>query len=136
MNLATADIVILCVAAGGLVLGGFFGFSGALAFVAGAVAASLVGHFGWPFLGGFFVSTWARVLALVVLTLLSFGIVRALVRKMSGLMLAQPADFIFGALIGAATAGVLAVATAWGLVHFGLTQIDSAILREVLGFVG
>jgi len=136
MNLTTADFVLVCVAAAGLIFGGFAGFSGALSFVVASASAMLAGRVLWPWSGTFFAQDWARALATLVAVLLTFGLVRALVRKIVGLALAQPADFIFGALVGATTAGALGVACAWGLVQFGIIPVDSVILTEVRSLVG
>jgi len=136
MSLTTADFILVCVAAAGLILGGFAGFSGALSFVIASGAAFLAGRLFWPWSVAFLAQDWARALATLVAVLLIFGIVRWVVRKLVGLALAQPADFIFGALVGGVAAGALSVACAWGLARFGIIPIDSVILAEVKGLVG
>ena len=88
------------------VLGLFRGFSGTLGFVLGAVAAAFAASFGWAYSASFTDVAWQRGAGVLVVTLLAFGIVRLIVKKLVNGLLAQPSDAIFGFLIGVAL-GVL-----------------------------
>lgn len=136
-TLAPSDWVVLVAAIVAAAAGLFIGFSGMLAFCAGTLAAAAAVCFGWAPAGAILHSGLARTLAVAVLAIFAFGIVRALVRRTIKLTVAQPGDAVFGAM----TAGIAAFVLALGVVY--LAQIlgilgaeDSLILSEVLGHVG
>lgn len=126
--LATADYVISAVVLVAAILGVFGGFSGALGFLSGLVAAGGAVRFGYGFFIGYFTSAWAAYLALLAAALLAFGIVRLIVRKIVHGLLAQPADAVFGALTAAVAGGAVALASAYFIRHLGLVEIESALL--------
>ncbi len=95
------------------VMGLFRGLSGALAFISGAVAAAAVAVFGWPFSAEYLAEPWMRGAATLVATLLAFGLVRLLVKKLVGGLLSQPSDSIFGFFVGALVGILLLVAWAY-----------------------
>lgn len=107
-NLVTADYVLLGAALALAVLGAFGGFSGALAFLLAAVAGGATGKFSWDFAGSHIENSAGRALAVLAVSLVVFGVVRAIVRKFVSKALAQPADAFFGFLAGAATGAILA----------------------------
>ena len=107
MDLAPSDYVILALAAGGALTGLFIGFSGALAFLAGAVGASFAARIGWPLSASYFESGLARGVAVALGTIVVFWLVRAVVGRTVKCALAQPGDAIFGA-IAAAVSGLAA----------------------------
>ena len=113
------------------VLGLFRGFSGTLGFVLAAIAATLTATFGWSLSASFTNVTWQRAGAVLVATLLAFGLVRMIVKKLVNGLLAQPSDAILGFLIGAAL-GVL-VLVAWA--HSGLYTEYSHLAKELSAYV-
>ena len=113
------------------VLGIFRGFSGTLGFVLAAIAATLTATFGWSLSASFTEVTWQRAGAVLVATLLAFGLVRMIVKKLVNGLLAQPSDAILGFLIGAAL-GVL-VLVAWA--HSGLYTEYSHLAKELSAYV-
>lgn len=135
MNLTFPDYAVLFVAVGSAVWGLFIGFSGAMAFLAGLVASVLAVRFGWVFSADFLSAPWARGLVTLVLTLLAFGLIRAIVRKCVHGLLAQPADAIFGSLVAFVSGGGISLSVLWLLTYFELVPVDSVILRGVLGLV-
>ena len=113
------------------VLGLFRGLSGTLGFVLGAVAAAFAASFGWVHSASFTDVAWQRGAGVLVATLLAFGIVRLVVKKLVNGLLAQPSDAIFGFLIGAAL-GIL-VLVAWA--YSGAYLEYSILAREVSAYV-
>ena len=113
------------------VLGLFRGFSGTLGFVLGAVAAVFAASFGWAYSASFTEVAWQRGAGVLVLTLLAFGVVRLIVKKLVNGLLAQPSDAFFGFLIGAAL-GVL-ILVAWA--YSGAYLEYSTLAREVSAYV-
>jgi len=108
MTLLPADYVL-----GGLVivcavLGLFRGFSGTVAFFVAGACAGLTASFGWPYSATLTPTLWLRGAGVLVATLLAFGVVRSIVKKLVNGLLAQPTDAIFGCLLGAAM-GVLVI---------------------------
>jgi len=137
VTLAPPDYVILALAAGGVVTGLFIGFSGALAFFSGCLAAAFAATFGWRLSASALSSGLARGLAVALASLVAFWIVRTLVRKTVKVALAQPGDAVFGAL----AAGVSGLAVGLGLVwlaqFLGIPGAEgSSLLSEVLAHVG
>jgi len=113
------------------VTGLFRGFSGTLAFLLATLAAVLVGMFGWGYSASFTPVLWMRGAGTLVGSLLAFGFVRLIVRKLVGGLLAQPSDAIFGLLIGASV-GVLLL-LAWA--HTGFYLEYSNLAREAAAYV-
>jgi len=130
----TADYVIGIVTLAAAILGLFGGFSGALAFCAGLIAAVLAGKLGHSFIAAFFSAEWAVIVATLVVSLLAFGLARLLVKRVVKGLLAQPADAIFGGLVAAltGTAGsILVIVAANRLLD---AQIASSVGLLLLGF--
>ena len=90
------------------------------------------GTFGWRYSAAYLAVGWQRAGAVLVATLLAFGLVRVLVRKLVNGALAQPSDALFGCLVGLATGA--AVVVAWGYLGLGLEY--SALASEVARHVG
>ena len=126
-----ADYVICGITIVMAVLGLFRGFSGTLGFVLGAVVAVFAASFGWAYSASFTDVAWQRGAGVLVVTLLAFGIVRLIVKKLVNGLLAQPSDAIFGFLVGAAL-GVL-VLVAWA--YSGVYLEYSTLAREVSAYV-
>ncbi len=112
-------------------MGLFRGLSGALAFVAGAVAAAAAAVFGWPLSAEWMSETWTRGAATLGAALLAFGLTRLVVKKLVNGLLAQPSDSFFGFLVGA-LAGILLLA-AWA--YSGFHTDCSALASELAPYV-
>ena len=132
MNLLPADYALGGLAIALAVLGLFRGLSGTLAFLMATLAASATVTFGWRYSAAYLAVGWQRAGAVLVATLLAFGLVRVLVRKLVNGALAQPSDALFGCLVGLATGA--AVVVAWGYLGLGLEY--SALASEVARHVG
>ena len=130
-NFLPADYVLCGITIVMAVLGLFRGFSGTLGFVLGAAAAVFAASFGWAYSASFTDVAWQRGVGVLVVTLLAFGIVRLIVKKLVNGLLAQPSDAIFGFLVGAAL-GVLILA-AWA--YSGAYLEYSTLAREVSAYV-
>ena len=126
-----ADYALCGIAVVMSVLGLFRGFSGTLGFVLGAIAAAFAASFGWPYSASFTDVAWQRGAGVLVTTLLVFGIVRLIVKKLVNGLLAQPSDAIFGFLTGAAL-GVLILA-AWA--YSGAYLEYSFLAKEAAAYV-
>ena len=113
------------------VLGLFRGFSGTLGFALGAVAAAFAASFGWDYSASFTEVAWQRGAGVLVATLLVFGVVRLIVKKLVNGLLAQPSDAFFGFLVGAAL-GVL-ILVAWA--YSGAYLEYSTLAREASAYV-
>ena len=131
MQLLPADYVLGGVTVAMAVLGLFRGFSGTLAFFIAVAVAVLAATFGWPYSASFTPVVWMRAAGTLVGTLLVFGIVRLLVKKLVNGLLSQPSDAIFGFLIGVAFGGLLLLG--WVLSGFHLEY--SALATELAAYV-
>jgi len=131
VQLLPADYVLCGLTIVMAVTGLFRGFSGTLAFLLATAAAVLVGLFGWGYSASFTTVLWMRGAGTLVGTLLAFGIIRMIVRKLVGGLLAQPSDAVFGLLIGAGV-GVLLLLV-WA--HAGFYLEYSNLAREAAAYV-
>ena len=113
------------------VLGLFRGFSGTLGFALGGIAALFVASFGWAYSASVTTVTWQRGAGVLIVVLLTFGLVRLIVKKLVNGLLAQPSDALFGFLVGAAL-GVL-ILVAWA--HSGAYLEYSTLAKEVAAYV-
>lgn len=108
-----ADYILCGITVVMTVLGLFRGFSGTLAFVLAAIAAVFTAMFGWPYSATLTPVMWMRGAGVLVATLLAFGFVRLVVKKLVNGLLAQPSDALLGALTGASLGVLLLVG--WAL---------------------
>lgn len=129
--LQPADYVLLGLMTVLAVLGLFRGFSGTLAFLVAIGAAALAATLGWRLSPQLSASVVVRGAAVLVGTLLVFGLVRFAVKRTVNGLLSQPSDAIFGFLVGAVT-GALAI-VAWAV--SGVLLEYSALATEVAGYV-
>ena len=113
------------------VLGLFRGFSGTLAFVLAAIAAAFAGSFGWAYSASVTNVLWQRGAGVLVVTLLAFGFVRLVVKKLVNGLLAQPSDAILGFLTGAALGAFILAAWAFS----GAYLEYSTLARAAAGYV-
>ena len=131
LELQTADYVLCGLTIVAAVTGLFRGFSGTLAFALASAAASLVGSFGWAYSATLTDVAWQRGAGVLVASLLAFGIVRLVVKKLVNGLLAQPSDAILGAIVGAALGAAVLAVWAWS----GLYPEYSALARAVAEYV-
>ena len=113
------------------VLGLFRGFSGTLGFALGAIAALVTASFGWTYSATLTAVMWQRGAGVLVATLLAFGLVRLIVKKLVNGLLSQPSDAIFGCLIGLVLGAALLVAWA----HSGAYLEYSTLAKEASAYV-
>lgn len=128
-NLLIADWVLISLTVAAAVTGLFRGFSGTVAFVAATAAAFVAGCVAWEY--QFTDETWIRVLAVMIVSLLAFGLTRIVVRKLVNGLLSQPADSVFGFLCGA----LLGVAAALLWAYSGFYVRYSVIVGEISAYV-
>lgn len=133
--LATADIVILAGTAVFALFGLFWGFSGALAFLAGSVMGALGGRLAWTAAMEYGQTGWSRALVALVAAILVFGIVRWAVKKIVGGLLRQPADAVFGFLVSGVTGLFLALAAVYAVNLTGFFDVQSRLVTYAAGFV-
>ena len=131
VDLQPADYVLCGLTIVMAVTGLFRGFSGTLAFALAAAASSAVGTVGWSYSATRTDVMWQRAGGVLVASLLAFGIVRLVVKKTVNGLLAQPADALFGALVGVALGAALLAA--WAI--SGLYPEHSALVRAVSEYV-
>ena len=131
MEFLPADYVV-----GGLVvvmavLGLFRGVSGTLAFFVAAACAVLTAAFGWPFSEGLTSVLWQRGVGTLVATLLVFGLVRCVVKKLVNGLLAQPTDAILGFLLGAAMGALVIIGWAQSGYHLEYSSLASRVAEAM-----
>ena len=131
----TADYVIMSVSVIAGIAGLFIGFSGTMAFCAATIVSALAGKLAWAMSADYLATNWTRGLATVIATLLIFGLVRWGVRRIVNGLLRQPADSIFGFLVGAITGIVLSTIVVY-LINFAqIAEIQSVFVSEAMSFV-
>ena len=131
MELLPADYVLCALTLTAAVLGLFRGFSGTLAFLVALAAGGIAASFSWRCSLGFSAEMWIRAAATLVVALLAFGLVRIIVKKLVNGLLAQPADAVFGLLVGIASGVLLTALWAWS----GMFLEYSALASVVAGFL-
>lgn len=131
MQLLPADYVLCGVTLVMAVTGLFRGFSGTLAFMLATVAAAGAGFLGWPYSASFTPVLWMRGAGTLVGVLLVFGLVRLIVKKLVGGLLAQPSDALFGAVIGSLIGVLLLVI--WSYTGFHIEY--SNLAQEIAPYV-
>ena len=131
MELLPADYALCGLTLVLAVTGLFRGFSGTLAFVLATASAVLAGMFGWTYSESFTPIVWMRVAGTLVGTLLVFGLVRMIVKKLVNGLLAQPSDALFGMAIGVLCGAVVLVAWA----SSGLYPEYSNLVKAVAPYV-
>ena len=130
-DLQIADYVLCGLTLAMAVTGLFRGFSGTVAFALASAAAAAAGSFGWTWSATVTDVAWQRAAGVMVATLLTFGLVRLVVKKLVNGLLSQPSDAVFGAFVGAALGGAVVAVWAWS----GIYTEYSAIVRAVAAYV-
>ena len=131
MQLLPADYALCGITLVMAVTGLFRGFSGTLAFMLATVAAAGAGFLGWPYSASFTPVLWMRGAGTLVGVLLVFGLVRLIVKKLVGGLLAQPSDALFGAVIGSLIGVLLLVI--WSYTGFHIEY--SNLAQEIAPYV-
>ena len=131
MDFLPADYAIVAVAVVMAVLGLLRGLSGTLAFAAASSLAVFVASFGWTCSAAFTDVVWQRAGGVLLATLLSFALVRAVVKRLVNGMLSQPSDAVFGMLAGLAISALLVLAWA----SSGMYVEYSRLVQEVASHV-
>jgi len=122
-----ADWVLCGLTLAMAILGLFRGFSGTLAFLLAVAAAGFVAMFGWPYSANFTEVAWMRGAGVLVATLVSFGLVRIIVKKLVNGLLSQPSDAIFGFLVGAAFGILLLLSWSWSGMYLEYSTLATRI---------
>lgn len=130
-DLQIADYVLCGLTLAMAVTGLFRGFSGTVAFALASAVAAAAGSFGWTWSATVTDVAWQRAAGVMVATLLTFGLVRLVVKKLVNGLLSQPSDAVFGAFVGAALGGAAVAVWAWS----GIYTEYSAIVRAVAAYV-
>ena len=123
MQLLPADYVLCGLTAALAVLGLFRGVSGTLAFFAGSAAAVMTTSLGWPLSAELTPELGYRIVGTVVATLVAFGLVRVIVRKLVNGLLAQPSDALLGCLLGVAVSALILAGWAMSGFHLELSNL-------------
>ena len=131
MTMLPADWILSAVALAMAVLGLFRGFSGSIAFIVALISAGAVGSFGWGYSEQYIEIAWQRGAVLLVVALLTFGIIRAIVKKVVNGLLAQPTDAIFGFIVGAASAALAVIIWAKSGYYLEYSNIATEVARYV-----
>lgn len=121
------DYILLALSCFFVIMGLFRGASGFFSFISATIVSATVALTSWPIVCGYINSAWIRVLAIIVLVLLAYGAVRCLVGWLVNKLLAQPADAIFGMVLGAVLGALLIYIAA----NTALIREYSVIAREV-----
>ena len=138
--LTVPDCVAITVTGCSAVVGLVVGFSGALAFLAGLVAAVSFGFLAWPalseWLSEYVPNSIIRGAIAVAVSLLAFGLVRWVVSKCVHGLIAQPGDSLLGAIFAAVAGFAVAIGGIWLLVSFfpNDPSFSSVLLEEVLSY--
>ncbi len=113
------------------VMGLFRGFSGSLAFVAAGAGATATAMFLWGWLTRWAMQMWVRGAIALAVSLLVFGCIRAVVKKVVNGLLAQPADAIFGFAVGLLVSALAVLVLAAAGVGFEYSNIVREVARHV-----
>ena len=105
--LGVLDYTLLTISCLLVILGLFRGASGIFSFVAATIISIAAGIIVWPYALSLSDQTSVRYLIVIVGSLVVFGFIRVVVKKVVNGLLSQPADSIFGFLTGAAASLML-----------------------------
>lgn len=99
-SLTLLDYAVLALSCFFLILGICRGASGVFSFLCATVVSVSAGIFVWEPIGALGFARWVQLTVVVILGLLAFGVIRVVVKKLVNSLLAQPADCLFGLLLG------------------------------------
>lgn len=131
MDLQPADYVLGGITIVMAVMGLFRGFSGTLAFFTACAVAAVTAAVGWPFSQSVTPTMWMRAALTLVATLVAFGLARLIVKKLVNGLLAQPADALFGFVIGFAMGLLLLVGWAYSGFHLECSNLAMEAARLI-----
>ena len=117
MDFLIADYVCIAVAVLFCAFGVFRGFSSSLAFFVASAVSGSASLFLWPQTLSVTDVLWMRITAVAIIALLTFGIARIIVKKTVNGLLDQPADSLFGLVLGAAVFLLLLAGWACSGIH-------------------
>lgn len=100
MEFLPADYALGAVVIISAVVGLFRGLSGMLGFCVACAVAGAVARLGWPYSEAITTVPWQRMAGVLLVSLLAFGLVRLVVKKLAHGLLAQPTDAVFGLVMG------------------------------------
>lgn len=126
-SIEIADYVLLALSCFFVILGVFRGVSGFFSLVSGSIVSFASSVFLWPVICGRFASPWVRAALVILAALVVFGLVRVVVGRIVSRLLSQPADSIFGLVLGAALGALLIYVVA----GIPVAREYSVIAREV-----
>lgn len=126
-SIEIADYVLLALSCFFVILGVFRGVSGFFSLVSGSIVSFASSVFLWPVICGRFASPWVRAALIILAALVVFGLVRVVVGRIVSRLLSQPADSIFGLVLGAALGALLIYVVA----GIPVAREYSVIAREV-----
>ena len=121
------DYVLLALSCFFVIMGLFRGASGFFSFISATIVSATVALTAWSIICGYTATLWIRVVAIIVLVLLAFGVVRTMVGWLVNKLLSQPADAIFGLVLGASLGALLIYIAA----NTAIIREYSVIAREV-----
>lgn len=133
MEFLPADYVLCAFAVFVSVTGLFRGFSGSLAFFTASAAAGSVAAFGWPWSENVTDVMWQRAGGVLVVSLLTFGFARIIVKKAVNGLLAQPSDALFGFLTGVFSAALVVLAWAYSGIYLEYSNLASYVAEAAFG---
>lgn len=135
IELLPADYVLCALAVVMAVTGLFRGFSGTIGFALGVAAAVFAGTFAWSLSATWTAVAWQRAGGTLVATLLAFGLVRLIVKKLVNGLLAQPTDALLGCLVGTLLAVGIVLGWAWSgayLEHSALATTAAQYMGQAM----
>lgn len=132
----SADWMVVLIATAAAIGGMIIGVSGALAWLLATAVSCVAFRFCWGGYSALIAIFWVRVIVTAITLLLIFAAVRALVKKFIRVLVAQPGDAIFGAIISATVGFAFAVGALWLIAQTGFIDFKSYFLEAVAAFIG
>lgn len=131
LELLPADYVLLGLMALPAVLGLFRGFSGTIAFFAAGISSVIAWSFVWRLSADWSSGIWLRGLETFLIVLLTFGLVRIIVKRLVNGLLSQPSDAVFGMLTGAVFGLLILVGWAYSGFYLEYSNLATEVAKYV-----
>ena len=131
LELLPADYVLLGLMALPAVLGLFRGFSGTIAFFAAGISSVIAWSFVWRLSADWASGIWLRGLETFLIVLLTFGLVRIIVKRLVNGLLSQPSDAVFGMLTGAVFGLLILVGWAYSGFYLEYSNLATEVAKYV-----
>lgn len=106
-TLGLLDYILLAVSCFFVIMGLFKGASGLFSFVTATITSVSASILLWPYIAARFPQLSVKYVVAIVVGLIIFGLIRIIVRKIVNGLLGQPADAIFGFVLGVLTSALL-----------------------------